>query len=511
MRIFPCRTWFLLPLLAAPLGACHNDPIDPAQLADLVAAHAREVVHQSGGGVGFTQDSNSGLKKFSTGTSDATNGLMGTMPLPVPPAMMSAMKDSPLASAMAGMDSMLTTEEQFDDTADRLKQWLRERILADANLESKTDDEAIYLLHPDPTCRRLLTADDPPGTVPDLSSSCVDQLTRLQVRVSLRADGYGGRLGILIGPDRIELSAFIVHSDLIALEMDLPQAYQATQVIDQTLGTDSPSPARFDALAGKIRLAIHKDGEKKVTISSSVLEAIHIGTIDSAGGVGPDVKLGASDPTFAVTADGVVQALTVKVDMGALDVLGDWDPMGVASPNRDLHVQVGGIYGQATFTEASDQFVVTGVGFGATTIDAHGARIFDLGVNPNDMRRFDARVFINAANQPEVQLTPRFDLDLGFHLGLVASEYTTPPASYVLDETYRVLLDNGGAATGFSVVPATSTFGGGIKVTAGTLTISSTASGQPVVVPSGKCLTGGATVPAGAHPVLGAFSVVDCN
>ena len=53
--------------------------------------------------------------------------------------------------------------------------------------------------------------------------------------------------------------------------------------------------------------------------------------------------------------------------------------------------------------------------------------------------------------------------------------------------------------------------GGGIKVTAGTLTISSTAAAQPVVVPSGKCLTGGATVPAGAHPVLGAFSVVDCN
>ncbi|HMF39703.1 MAG TPA: hypothetical protein VKQ32_03355 [Polyangia bacterium] len=511
MRIFPSRTWFLLPLLAAPLGACHNDPIDPAQLADLVAAHAREVVHQSGGGVGFTQDSNSGLSKITTGASNATSGVMGAMPSPVPPAMASAMNDSPLAAAMAGMDSMLTTEEQFDETADRLKTWLRERVLADANLESKTDDEAIYLLHPDPTCRRLLTADDPPGTVPDLNATCVDQLTRLQVRVSLRADGDGGRLGILIGPDRIELSVFIIHSDLIALEMDLPNAYQATQVIDQTLGSSSPSPARFDALAGKIRLAIHKDGEKKVTFSGSVLDAIHIGTIDSAGGVGPDVKLGASDPTIAVTADGTVQALTVKVDMGALDVLGDWDPMGVASPNRDLHVQVGGVYGQATFTEASDDIVATNVGIGATTIDAHGARIFDLGLNPNDMRRFDARVFLNAAGQPEVQLTPRFDLDLGFHLGVVASEYTTPPPSYVLDETYRVLLDNGGATTSVAAVPASSTFGGGVKVTAGTLTISSTAAAQPVVVPTGKCLTGGATVPAGAHPVLGAFSVVDCN
>jgi hypothetical protein len=511
MRIAFPRTLSLLPLLAAPLAACHNDPIDPAHLSDLVAAHAREVVHQSGGGVSFTQDSNSGLNKIASGTQDAGNGVMGVMPAPLPPAMASAMSDSPLAFAMAGMDSMLTTEEQFDDTADRLKTWIRERVLADANLESTTDDEAIYLLHPDPTCRRLLTADDPPGTVPELSTSCVDQLTRLQVRVSLRADGDGGRLGILIGPDRVELSAFIVHSDLIALEMDLPQAYQATQIIDQTLGTDSPSPTRFEALAGKIRVAVHKDGEKKVTFSLSVLDAIHVATVDSAGGPGPDVKLAASDPTVAVTADGMVQALTVKVDMGALDVLGDWDPMGVASANRNLHVQVGGIYGQATFTEASDEIVATGVGVGATTIDAHGARIFDLGFNPNDMRRFDARISVNTAGQPEVQLTPRFDLDVGYHLGLVASEYTTPPPSYLVDETYRVLLDNGGASTGVAAVPASSTFGGGIKVTAGTLTISSTGAGQSVVVPTGKCLTGGATVPAGAHPVLGALSVVDCN
>ena len=68
----------------------------------------------------------------------AGDGLAGAMPSPLPPAMASAMGDSPLAAAMAGMPSMLTTEEQFDDTADQLKVWLRERVLADANLESKT-------------------------------------------------------------------------------------------------------------------------------------------------------------------------------------------------------------------------------------------------------------------------------------------------------------------------------------------------------------------------------------
>jgi hypothetical protein len=513
MRVALTPTLPLISLLVLPLAACQHDappPIDPPKLADLIAQQAREVVHQSGGGVGFTQDSDSGLNKIADGMQGATDGLMGVMPAPVPPAMGAAMGDAPLAAAMAGMSSMLTTEEQFDDTADQLRVWLRERVLADANFESRTDAEAIYLLHDDPTCLRVPRADDPPGTVPELDTSCVRDLSRLEVRVSLRADGDGGRLTILIGPQRIELSTFIIHSDLLALEMDLASAERATEVINQTLGGDSPVTT-FEALTGKVRFAVHKDGQKKVTFSASVLQPIHIATRDVNGAVGPDVKLAASDPTMSVTADGNAQALTVKVDMGALDVLGDWNPMGVASSNRDAHVQVGGVYGQATFTEANDDIVVTGAGIGALTVDAHGTRIFDLGVNPSDMRRFDAHVFVNAAGQPEIRVLPRFDLDLGYHLGAVASEYTTPPPSYLLDESYRVLLDNSGFAASVAAAPATSTFGGGVKVTQGTLTISSTRATDAVVVPAGKCLTGGATVPPGAHPVLGAFSVVDCN
>ncbi len=60
--------------------------------------------------------------------------------------------------------------------------------------------------------------------------------------MSLRADGDGVRLGVLIGPQRLELSAFVIHSDLLALEMDLAKADAATQVIAQTLGSEAPSP-----------------------------------------------------------------------------------------------------------------------------------------------------------------------------------------------------------------------------------------------------------------------------
>jgi hypothetical protein len=99
---------------------------------------------------------------------------------------------------------------------------------------------------------------------------------------------------------------------------------------------------------------------------------------------------------------------------------------------------------------------------------------------------------------------------MGFYLGRVAADYATPPASHLLDETYGVKLDGLGAPVTVGAVPATASFGGGIRMLTGTLTISSSAAPAPVVVPTGKCLTGQSSAPAGAHPVLGAFSVVDC-
>jgi hypothetical protein len=511
MRITLPRTLSALLLVATPLAGC-SAPIDPASLADQAALNAREVVHQTGGGVGFTQGDDSGLRKIMNGFGRASDNVSSMMPAPLPPGMASAMNTGPMAMAMAGMPSMQTSEEQFDQTADQLRVWLRQRILADANLESKSDDQATYLLAGDPTCRALPQDGDPPGTVTALDAHCVDQLTRLVVRVVLTADGDGVRLTVLVGPDRLELSAFVIHSDLLAVEVDLAQAYAASQYIDDTLGTDSPMDmTRFEALAGTLRLSLHKDGLSKVTGSLSVLNAIHVATRDSAGSPGPDVTLAASDPTLAVTADGVNQALTSTVDVRAIDVLTDWDPKGIVAANRDLHVAIGGFTGQSTFTENSDAIVSKGFGIGASSVSVRGARIFDLGLNPNDSHRFDATVTLDAAGNTQVAITPRFDLALGFHLGLVASDFSNQPPSYLLDETYRILLDNGGAAASVAAAPATSTYGGGLKVTAGTLTISSTAATTPVIVPAGQCLAGGGTAAPGAHPLLGQLSAVDCN
>jgi hypothetical protein len=504
------RALYLLPL-ALPLAACNNAPIDPSVLVQQAALHAREIVHQSGGGVAFTTANDSGLHKMISGMGHASDGLAG-MAAAVPPGMMSAMSTSPMAQAAAGMPSLSTTEEQFDDTADQLKAWLQDRVLADANLESKTEDEATYLLNGDPTCRALPRAGDPTGTIPALDTHCTGQLNKLQVRLVLRADGDGVRLTIKVGPDRLELSSLVIHSDLLAVEMDLAKAYTASQFIDQTLGTDSPmGGTQFDALTGAVRFSLQKNGDKKVTFAVAVLAPLHVAGKRSDGTLGPEMKLAATDPVLSLIADGIMQTATVKLNVGALDVWTNWNVTGTtAAPNRDLHVAVGALTGETTFQEGIDELSAKGLGIGATAVQVRANTIFDLGLNPNDMRRFDLKVTLDAAGEPRFEITPLFDLSLGFHLGLVANDLSNPPPSYLVDETYSLRLDNGGAPATVLAAPATATFAGGVKVGPGTLTLSSSKVTDPITVPAGKCLTGVSMPPAGAHPILGVLMVVDC-
>src|SRR5258708_706574 len=228
-----------LGLLLASLGlasvsACTPPakPIDPAALADQAALHAQDMVHSAGGGVGFASSDDSAAQKILRGLGDINAGISGNavkamtaMSAPLPPPMMNTAPVTGVMGALTGggaMPSMRTTEEKFDDAGEQLRAYLRDRVFVDSNLESRTDDDATYLLHPDPTCRSLPASGEPAGTVHPISMRCQDQLDKLQVRVVLRADGDGVQLEILVGPDRLQPSVFTLHSDLLAWHTDLP-------------------------------------------------------------------------------------------------------------------------------------------------------------------------------------------------------------------------------------------------------------------------------------------------
>jgi hypothetical protein len=496
--------------MAAGLLGCNPEeaprPLD-ARAVDQTPARAADVVRQTGAGISFLGSDDGVLQKLFSGADEATGGLMGkATPPPLPAPLMRQLRTTPALKAMgiAPIQSFLTAEEQFDETARDVEVLLRDRLLVKSNEESRSDTEVVYLLKADPTCLPLPSSAE---TSPD--PDCVADLPRLQVRLVVRADGDGVRITVQVGPARHELSAFIVHSDLLGWEVEYARALQALDFVDTTLEPGQPSKMYpFSKLEGRQKVAIQKLGPKKVKAWFGVLQPIVVEVND------PDsdpvsFRTAASDPMFALTADGAAKEAIIAVAVGQTDVKTRWDQRGTGARNTDLHVSVGGYYGEATLTESKKELVLRGLGVGQTFVAVRGAHIFDLDFNPASGRKMDVKVLVTADDRPRFEISPKFDLSLKFNFGAVAADFDEPPPAFLTNATYTVRLDGATPAV-IEAAPQTPTFDGGLKIVAGTLTLATdSAPATSVSVPAGKCLTG-RDAPAGSHEVLGALEVVDC-
>ncbi|HXU82697.1 MAG TPA: hypothetical protein VN914_14945, partial [Polyangia bacterium] len=358
------------------LFGCHSDPpqpIDPKTSATQAASRAAEVVRASGDGLGFIGDEGGVVGKTLSGFDDATYGVMRKMvSTPMPAPFIRQMRTSPVVKTMAGVEgipSFLTQEEQFDETAKDVEVLLRDRLLVESNIETKTDTEITYLLKPEPTCRPLPSSG---STEPD--PDCVRDLPKLQVRLVTVADGDGIRITVLVGPARYELSAFVIHSDLLAWEVGFAKALKAVEFINMTLEPAAEQkPLPFTRLDGRIKVALQKLAPKKVKGSIAILEAIAIEADD------PPVSLHSAktDPLLALTGDGEAKSATLTWGLGQTEVQGPWDPMDMGLKNRDLLVSIGGSYGSATLTEGKKELAFNGWGVGASFVAVRGTHIAD--------------------------------------------------------------------------------------------------------------------------------------
>ena len=540
--------WLSLSSVAlVPVVACQsNRPFDEKALSTTVGTQAELMMHETGQGVAFATDDNGTVKRTMGAGSSTANGvvadrlsanqpLANALPTPTPapttmstpplsrmtrlfgPAipsglgrpMLRALVGPRLATDMtfASAPTMLSTEEQFDQYGKDLRRVMVDRLFVASNLESKSDTVATYWLHPDPTCRPLPDESDPSAPTPAISMSCQDTLTKAEIRIDLRPDGDGARMTLVVGPQKLELLSFVVHSDQFALEVDLPKAKAASDYLNAQLGDGSPS-GTYERLAGKFKMYLKKDAPKTVTAGVSVLTAVDVAMM------GDDAfKLAASDPAIAVTTDGNGRTATIQVGLGAMDVWTTWDPAGLGTKNRDLHETIGGIYGKAVMDDLKSRIQFTNVGIGQTkfAVTHAGATstIFDLNLNADSLRQFSGLMTLNADDTLHLELTPKLDLQLGFDYRGVAADYASPPNP--LMETYGLALLGGGAAAILDSVKSTATTNGAIKVTAGTLTLSvGSHPDQTVTVTAGRCLVSNNPAPVGSDPVIGQVTAADC-
>jgi hypothetical protein len=479
------------------------EPIDPATAPQQMAQRVRVIVEEAGSGAAVADGDTTVISRALRGADQASAGLAsGAMRAPMPAPLMGMVGQTPAVMGSMSDLSLLTKEEQYDETAKDLEVFIRDRLLAPSNIESKTATEVVYLLAVDPTCRQLPSR-VAAGQTAAIDASCARDLAKLQVRIVLRADGDGARFSVQLGPDRHELSAIVVHSDLLAWEMGLASARRAAEYADLALG-DAMDMSPFTRLEGRLRVALQKVGEKKVTLSFGVQEAVALETSDVL------FTTGKSDPLFAVTADAPARQVSFKLAVGATLIGAGWDPRDTGATNKDLHVSLGGLYGETTLVDHADALILKGIGLGHTAVSAHGTTFVEVDLNPGDGRKLDLKVTsVPGSEIPRLEVTPRFDLAIATKLGAIAGDFKTAPPEYLRDELYGVLLAPGSPAA-IELRGPSGTFRGGIKVAGGALTLSARNAGVTVMVPAGQCLTGLQSPPMGAHPILGGLTATAC-
>jgi len=499
-------------------GCSPSKPLDEKQATETAAVNAETAIQQAGKALSFIVDDNGTVKTVSgAGTSTGTvmSQTAGAMAsrgavaasTAMPRSMLRALVGPTVSAQLTGtaMPSVMTTDEKFDQAASELRKLMEQRLFVDTNLESNDGTTATYLLKPDPTCRPLPADDAPVGTVPDIDAHCQDELTKVAVRIVVMHDGDGAKFTVQIGPARLQLVAFIVHSDFLAADVDLAMAKAASDYIDAQLGTDAPSSS-FERLTGTLRFSLKLLGEQKVMAAFSILQPVDVAETNGA-----EVLTAAADPAYALTGDGISRTAVLQVGLGATETDAAWYPKNSTAFNRDEKITIGGLYGTYTLDENAKKITLTDVGMGGEKISVRGMTISDFNLNADSMRRFSGVVTVNGDDTVHVELNPAFKADLAYDYQSIASDLASPPSAAKLHDTYAIVLVNGASSVAFDTVKASGTFTGGVKVVAGSLTVSAaSAPDATVTVPAGKCLSSPAPAPAGTNPLLGALSVSDC-
>jgi hypothetical protein len=493
-------------------------PVEQAQSAQRSAQYASDVVRQLGGAIGFGASENGVLSRLAGNlmgmrqSSDMPpTDMPQALPAPLPEPILSRLFETPSFKSLRprpGFLALATPEENFDETAADIEAMFKTRLFVAGNVESSTSTSITYLLKGDPTCRPL-PSEIADGRLDRVDLKCSADLAKLQVRIVLTGDGDGYRFQILLGPQKYELSVFIIHSDLLAWEADLNMAKMATQYANMVLAGDAErrsEPFPFATLKGRVKVALKKLGDKKASLSWSVLEAIEIQDMNHHS-----FAMKPADPAMALTGDGVAKTITLKLAFPQTDLRAPWDPQDMGAQNSDLHVAIGGLHGESTLSEMAEELSFVGLGLAPSFVEVRTTKIFELGFNTTNANKMDLKIKPITGDQARFEITPRFDLSLKFGLESVASEFSSPPDSALQGQTYSIKM-TGGSRVVVETMAETETFDGGFKMVEGSLQLSTSADTNATVdVATGNCLTENPEPAEGTHPILGKVMEATCQ
>lgn len=498
---------FLIALVG--LGACASEtPMEPSIVAQRAALYFRNAGLQTSAGIGFAGAQNSTVRTISLEMENARDDLQSALPQPLPSPVVNALMNNSFVKALLDPKSTVTLDQRINDVSINLERWVKERLLAEANLVTKTDTEATYLLKGDPTCRPLVA---PGAPTPEVDADCKAELEKIQVTVFMKAILDGVSLNFAVGPDKLEMSHIIVRLDGLEWRADWSKASVAADFINATLGKPGePNSEKYRKLAGKTTLNIRKEAQRGVSITGTITEALEAIKINKDKKDVAQFTLASSmTPILSITGDGGAQSMSLELVFGAGEFKGPWDPNRTGAVNTDHRSYFTGFTARGRLTEKTKTVELSELNITDYVEEVRGLKTLTTVINPGAMGKVNILAQVESGGLARFEISPKLEIVADFKMGQLANDFTGQKP-YLPDEVFNMVIGGTGAGPVHARLLKQGSQFAGVEVGAGNLSITSNKSNASVAVPSGKCLTRAKAPAANAHPLLRNLAVVDC-
>lgn len=330
----------------------------------------------------------------------------------------------------------------FEAGANALAEVLATRVFTEANVESTEGGTVTFRLRPEVVCSAY---DD----------ECLEVLGRVPVRLLVSSDAPGDLdVDVQVGEPAVSPFHLALHSEDLLVEADLGALQHSLEMVEQ-------APLEV-TMAGRVGLALSREGEGRFTSSLSILDPVAVvGLAPDA----PQIHVARAVPALSVTVDGNTREARVAAGLAAVDLRGPiqallgTDEGEIACDENGLceelaptdyegtvGLHLGGLTGSTTLVarDGSDELRVDDLGLGAetTVLDLDGAPLLAVDLNPLTGRALDLIATVDEGGTT-LRLAPGLDLRIALDFANAASQFEVP--GWALEEELRIRLD--GAAS----------------------------------------------------------------
>jgi hypothetical protein len=338
-------------------------------------------------------------------------------------------------------------------------------------------------------------------------STCVSNVDKLNISVRVVGGSSGLDVTLLLNQTTEVGTVEWITGQSFSVTVDLANAQGASEFVNASLGQDSPFRNLTFVGSGKVQVVLAKRGGTDFETSVNALSDLS-GSVTDNDGFTRSGSTPARSPLFYARVSGPTNTLTANVDVGssayrgkASDMIFDYND------NTPVSWALSGLTFSASAADDGPRGVsnIT-AGSGVSTLAYGNQTVASFELNPDMGHKLDVDVTTGAGGLALFTAKPGLSAALVFDFQALpnASQYN----SDVQNATYSYALTSSGQPPQVELTRATQTSDGTLKLSTGSLSLSSPSDGNPRNFTAVSCLQWGASQTS--NGLLDVFSTVNC-